>query len=284
LIQLLSTRQRHTFNNGVCRFFCAVLLTFISSFTYAHGDLDNQIVALSRQIKLTPDDAKLHLKRAELHRQHENWQEALSDYTRALARDTNISGAYLGRANVRMAMGEPVNALREINQFLEIHPAHIDAHLLLARVHTEMGEHAAAAAEYDWVTNHAERPQPEYFLEHANSLNAAGKPLEAIKSLDAAMARLGPLISLAMPAIELERRSERWDAAIERVDSILANTARKETWYALRAEIQRDAKRHDAALADAKKSEAAIQALPINLRNNKAMRELLARVTQLMNR
>jgi len=55
-------------------------------------------------------------------------------------------------------------------------------------------------------------------------------------ALDAGMARLGPIVSLQLPAVELEVALGRTDRALARLDTLLARTANP-AWVARRGDL-----------------------------------------------
>jgi predicted Zn-dependent protease len=64
------------------------------------------------------------------------------------------------------------------------------------------------------------------------------------------MARLGPLPSLALPAVDLDVRLGRWDSALIRLDALLRQAPSNPSWIARRAEILARAGRTDEARAE----------------------------------
>ena len=72
---------------------------------------------------------------------------------------------------------------------------------------------------------------------------------QALRSLDEGLARLGPIVTLELEAIDLELRLNRHDAALARLDGITARAPRKDSWLARRGAILERAGRPDQARA-----------------------------------
>ncbi len=248
--------------------------------TFGHGDLHEQIVAITAEIATKPDDAQLYLRRAELHRAHEDWLDAAKDYDRAAMVAPELSAVDLGRGKMLLASGQPAAAITVLDRFIERTPNFPDAVVTRARAKEKIGEHAAAAADYSRAIEMAGRPEPEYYTERAQAL-AAGGPEQypaALRGLDEGIAKLGPIVTLTIPAIELELRTKNFDAALARIDRHLANAPRKETWLARRADILSQAGRAAEARGAYESTLAAIDALPVYRKQTKAVLTLRERI------
>jgi predicted RNA polymerase sigma factor len=105
-----------------------------------------------------------------------------------------------------------------------------------------------------------------------------GKPEEALRGLDEAIHKMGPLVTLELPAMDLEVSMKHYDAALARIDAVMARLQRKETWLVRRAEILRKAGREDDAKKNYREALAAIEQLPPTHRSTRAMVDLTARI------
>jgi predicted negative regulator of RcsB-dependent stress response len=66
---------------------------------------------------------------------------------------------------------------------------------------------------------------------------AAGSQDLALLALDEGIARLGPVVTLELEAIDLTVRGKRYDEALLRLDRIASQTPRKETWLERRGDV-----------------------------------------------
>jgi predicted Zn-dependent protease len=107
---------------------------------------------------------------------------------------------------------------------------------------------------------------------------AADRPEAALGGLDEGIARLGPLVSLEQPAIELELQARRWDQALHRLDRLAAQSPRKESFHERRGQILLQAGRRAEARQAFRAALFALAALPPAQRATPAMAELEARL------
>lgn len=245
---------------------------------FAHGDLHEQIATVTAQIAHEPRNAELHLKRAELHRAHESWPDAAKDYDRAAALAPELFAVELGRGKMLLASGKPADAVKALDRFIAKKPDFADAFIARARAKAKLAEHAAAAADYAHAIELTVRPEPEFYIERADALAAAGLGPDAVRTLDDGIAKFGPIVTLMLPAIELEVSAKNFDAALVRVDRLTATAPRKETWLARRAEILTAAGRPTEARATCEAALTAIATLPEPRRLTKATFDLRARI------
>jgi hypothetical protein len=80
--------------HGLAGALCLVAAVALAPQAAAHGDLHEQIQAVTARRAEAPASAPLHLKRAELHRAHRQWEAALADYARVAALDPDLAATY----------------------------------------------------------------------------------------------------------------------------------------------------------------------------------------------
>jgi len=244
----------------------------------AHGPLHVQIVEVTKLIAQHPDSAELYLKRGELHRHHSDWQAALGDYHSAESLDPGLAAVDLCRGKMLLEAGQPEAARSALNRFLAKAPDDGDGLLTRARVLAQCGEHLAAAADFSRALPRLSTPQPEYYLEHAQALCAAGCIDEALHRVDEGLLRLGQVVTLQLFAIDLEVKRQRYDTALSRLELIAAQSPRKEKWLLRRGEILQMAGRHEEARLAFQSALREIESLPAARRGTKATVELEQRL------
>ena len=252
--------------------------------SFAHGDLHEQIAALTKQIEKQPRNAELYLKRGELHRLHEEWRAAAADYDRAAELGPDLAAVDLARGKMLLASGQTAAAKEALDRFLTAHPDHADALVTRARTAAKLGEHARAAEDFTHAIAQFPRPEPEYYLERATATAAQGGQhlQEAVRGLEEGIVALGPVLTLSVAAIDLEVRLERFDTALVRLEALSARSPRKETWLARRGDILALAGRPAEAREAYDEALKAIEALPVRQRSTKATRELAVQVQKLL--
>jgi tetratricopeptide (TPR) repeat protein len=271
----LANKPRFRALEGVA---AALSLWLVASLASAHGDLHDQIAAVTREIAAHPRDARLYVKRGELHRFHGRTRAALSDYDRALLLDPALADAQLGRARSLLAADRVHDARHALAKFVRARPDDAEGRLTFARCLARLGRPRDAAAEYSRAIAFLPRPSPDVYVERARAFASAGDRTAAIRGLDEGLRRLGPIVSLEEAAIDFEVAARNWDGALARVDRVAARTPRPESWLARRGEILLAAARPGEARAAFQEALAAIERLPPRLRETRAMRRLEARV------
>lgn len=239
-----------------------MLLAWASAVS-AHGDLHAQILAVTRAIAAAPRDATLYLQRGELHRAHHETRPAIADYDRALVLDPSLDAARLARARLRVEMGRWAAAELDLHAFLARHPGHVEATLVRARARRAGGDVAGAVADYDSVL--AVAPDPDRGLERARLLESTGSDADrrqALAGLDALVTQLGPVVTLELEAVALLSRAGDDDAALGRVDRMLACSPHAHAWLVQRADLLRHAGRTAEARLAYQQARDALDALP----------------------
>lgn len=246
----------------------------------AHEDLNEQIAGVTVQILESHDRADLYLKRAELFRWHEDWPAAMADYERAERLAPALDAVHLGRGKMLLAAGRCEEAQAELDKFLAAQPGHLDGFLTRARVEARHGKPLLAADDFARAIAAAPRPEPEYYLERADALVAAGDEHfgDALHCLDEGTARLGNLPTLGLRAIELEQKQKHYDEALARLEKLSTNAVRKEAWLERRGDLLIAAGRPEEARQAYQAATQALGQLPAPRRTTKAANELAARL------
>ena len=146
----------------------------------------------------------------------------------------------------------------------------------------ELGRSRAAADAYARVIELAPRAGPEIFLARVRALAAGGDAslAEALRALDEAEARLGPVPALAQEGVALELRAGRTDAALARLERASAPARRGESWLVQRAEILERAGRSQEAASEYAAALASLDRLPPTRRATPASLTLAARARE----
>ena len=259
-----------------------LLAVMVNPVARAHGDLQEQIDGLSLRIKSDPGNAELYFRRAELYREHEQWPAASADYDQVEKLAPGNDAVHLGRARLLQAMGHYEAAQGELNRFLGARPGNVDALVTRARVREQLGQHALAAEDFAQAIERAATPEPEFYLERAQALAAAtpGHPEAALACLEAGRARLGPLPTLGLAAIDLEVAQGHFEAALARLEQLSAGAKRQEGWLERRGDILVKADRAESALLAYREAQQSIARLPMRIQGTQSMLDMQARLKQ----
>ena len=267
-----------------CRLVLAAAVFFTAVAQLAgHEDIEKQIRSITERLQSDPKNATLYLKRAELHRQHEAWKQALSDFEIAEKVDPSLPGVTLGRARVAFDRGQDEASLELVDKLLKQDPGHVPALLLRARCFASLNRPAEAKSAYDAFLAKCETPLPEHYVERAEAVAAAGKASlpEAIRSLDEGIRQLGDLASLHTRALEFEQKSGDQPAALVRVRRFLEVNPNHVPWLVYKGEIQAELGRRDEARAACREARLAIRKLPAQRRRSAAMEDILVKINTL---
>jgi tetratricopeptide (TPR) repeat protein len=254
-------------------------ITALPCSTYAHAGIYEEIQALTLQIQQDPANPQGYVQRGELYRVHQDWDHALADFRKARQLDTTAAAAELGLGRTLLEQGSPQQALAHLNRALARQPGNVRALVTRARTYRALGEPLAAAADYSRAIGQfatPAKPLPEYYLERARAYAAAGDAYigEALQSLDEGMQALGNIQTLARYGVELETGRGNFDAALLRLDPLIAHANRKEFLLFERGNILVAANRKQEARQDFLAAQAAIAALPPRHRQTRSVQQL----------
>ena len=241
---------------------------------FAHGLLHDQIAAMNAEIEKQPANPELLLRRAELRRLHEEWDEAAHDI--AAARDAGAAAGAVAFARARVNAGRMdwEAAARELPAVVKELPENVEGWRLAGAVQTARGQHAAAVAAWREAVAKADPARPDDCVFLARALHANGANDEAIAALDVGIRRIGELAVLIEEAAGIEEDSRRWDAALDRIARLVAISPNPARWLARRGDIAEKAGRPAAAEEARRAALAAIESLPTARRNTSAMSDL----------
>lgn len=246
----------------------------------AHGVTTEQIQRATEMIQREPQNPQWYLRRGELYRLNGNARAALEDYARAEKLAPQLCEVNFLRARLYFDAQAPEMTELLLSQFLQQQPHHTEALLLRAQAYTRLAARQSAIADYNLAIALQAEPKPEHYLARAELQLADKRPADALAGLAEGLEKLGPLVVLQQRALEIEVQSKRWNAALTRLDALMNQSPRRESWLVQRGEILWKAGRRAEAKASFTAARAAIAQLPETLRNTPAMRSLQVRYAQ----
>jgi tetratricopeptide (TPR) repeat protein len=259
----------------------------------AHGFLHERIGEMDRLIAANPGWAEPYLRRAELCREHGDFEAAFADIARArelqpgLARtDLHLAGVYLDQGRLDAAAD---SAERFISGAREDAGArhHIPrAHALLAKIALQRHDGLTAAYHLGEAISLSERPAPELFLARAEAFERAGPDhsVEAIETLEEGIRRLGPVPSLQVRALELETARRDYAAALRRVESMISRSPADPALVIRKGRILELGGEPASALDAYRLAKRLLDTGPAAKRQSSAYRSLRAKVEQAISR
>lgn len=252
--------------------FLGALLILGPVASVAHDIPEGRIDEISHQIALEPHDTELLLKRGELFRLAGHYEAALNDFQQAARRGDQAGEADFQLGWTLLQLGRPAEAVPPLDRYAAAHPDDSKALATRARALVGIEDNLSAAADLSRAI--ALSPVPDYYLERANALAAAGEFAAAVEGLDRGLERIGAVVSLQRLAIDLDLARSNIDGALARVDSMAGITGRADIWLARRGDILLQAGRRDDAHTAYGQALAAIETLPVRRQNSSAVRDL----------
>jgi tetratricopeptide (TPR) repeat protein len=253
------------------------VLALAAAAGYAHPEIEAAVALLNARIAAAPGDATLYLERGELYAQHSEWVEAEANYLRAAELDPHHPRLARVRGALELATGHPAAARKLLDAAIAQNPRDAEALVLRSRAAAAVHDRPAALADLATALTQLSAPPPELFLERAALLDGA----EAVRSLDAAIERIGPAITLHLRAAALEESLGRIDDAAARFERLAAQSERKEQWLKRRGDLYARAGRPAEARAAYASALAALKTLPSWLRESSELTQLAAELTLL---
>jgi tetratricopeptide (TPR) repeat protein len=244
----------------------------------AHTRSPVEADAADARVQSHPGDAGVWLARSRLRLRRGDAPGALADLERAGELGAEPAGFALEHGLALLAVGRAQDAEERLRVFLEQQPRHVAARSSRARALVQLDRPEEAARELEHAIAWSE-PDPDLYLSRARALLAAdgGDPSRALACLEQARVELGGLVSLESYALDLEQRDRRFEAALARVERLLADSRRRETWLVRRATILEESGRPGEAAQSLRSALLEIERLPRHRRSVPAIARLEAR-------
>jgi tetratricopeptide (TPR) repeat protein len=220
---------------------CLLWLLLACATAHGHDGVHDEIRAVDARLASgsAPVSALDLLQRGELHRLARDWRAAEADYRRAARLDPKLADVHLARAALALDRGRPRQARRELDPVLAQAPGDPRAHELRAHAWLTEGRPRAAAADLDHVIATSPRPTPDHYLARARALLSCTPPEheKALRGLDEAATRLGPVFAIESFAFELELERGNLEGALARLVRVAAAGGRPEWVLEQRGQI-----------------------------------------------
>jgi tetratricopeptide (TPR) repeat protein len=255
----------------------AMLVLGLANVAPAHPEIDDALARVNAALAAAPDNAALYLARGELYFRHEDWVMAEANYIRAGELDPAQPGLARAQGALEFARGQPRLARDFFDRAIASDPRDAEALIRRARARVALGQRALALADFDAGLDLIAQPPPPLFLERAALL----PPVDALRSLDTAIARIGPVLTLQLRAIEIEESLGRIDAAAQRLALVASHGDRPEMWLKRSGDLYQRAGRTAEAQKAYAAALAAIAQLPRWLRESPETARLAAELFQL---
>ena len=228
----------------------ALLFLFLG---LSHDDVVQRIQELTNQIALQPQDPRLHMERGELYLIHEEYQNALSDFSFCVDHDFKNVRVYMGMSKTHLYLDQPGDALIFVEKALTLDPKQLTTLELKATILSQLGRDCDAGSTMELLLTNTTNPSPILFLEtssYMESCDESGTSLNAIRILEDGIIRLGEIKVLQKRLINLYMSSKQYGEAIRVQTSIIEHSKLKIRPYFERAQLYVELQSEDKAKED----------------------------------
>lgn len=257
-----------------------ILFVLSCPLVWGHGETNDVLIQLNEQIQQQPDDIDLILKRARLQIRLQRGEAALVDLHRLrVEQPENLEFVFLTGQAFKQS-GNLEAAESHFRSYLARQPRAAKVLVNLSEVLTSQGRHRDAAEMWDRVVQVQVPPLPGHYLRRAQAYRDANDIHTAIEGLDESLDQLGPLVSIQKYAIELTIESGNPHQAIQRIDNLVAQLPRKESWLLRKAELLVQISAFEKAEEELRLARNALAALPATISKTPAGRDLKRRIDE----
>ena len=261
----------------------ALLFLFLG---LSHGDVDQRILEKTNQLALHPQDPQLHMERGELYLIHEEYQNALIDFSFCVDHDFKNTRVHMGMSKSYLYLNQPDDALIFVEKALTLDPFQLTTLELKATILSQLGRDCEAAITMDLLLTTTTNPSTVLFLEtssYLESCNEPGSTLKAIQVLEDGIIRLGEISVLQKRLVTLYMRTKQFDEAIRVQTSIIENSKLKIRPYFERAQLYVELQSEELAKEDLTTALSLMNDLPDQKKNISSLASLKIEMTALLN-
>ena len=216
----------------------AFLLVLVpAAVAWAHPDISVLEDAAAEEAARHPDDPAILMQQALAQQVAGQWDAALASLAHAAEHGADADEVGAARGRVYLAAGWPRMAKLELDRVLARHPDRLPLVYDRGQAWLQLGNAEEAARDFGRAVAGLPEPRPEQVFAHRDALLWLGRRADAVAALDAGIARLGPVASLELAAVDLEEELGRHADALRRLDLLLGQNPQNEAWVARRGDI-----------------------------------------------
>lgn len=165
---------------------------------WGHGNIHEILDELNVSIQASPNDPRLLLNRANLQRQHGEYEDALLDLARVERISSDLPERYLVFAKVQLDRGQWKSALEALDSFIEFHPRDSEPYSLRSRALRQLGKLKRAEQDALRAIELHDRAPLQLYLDYIDLLVLQDSRQDALVACTQAESSLGSLPVLLM--------------------------------------------------------------------------------------
>jgi tetratricopeptide (TPR) repeat protein len=151
----------------------------------AREDYTNALVSINKALELK-DNAENYFCRGQVSEKMKNYNQAESDFNKALAKNTRYTEAYLALAALKLQLNKPEAAMETCNSLLALEPGNKDALLIRSRIYAKLTEYPKAIDDLSKILYSNPDDKDMYllrgtyyqeFTQHQNAINDFSRAL-----------------------------------------------------------------------------------------------------------
>ena len=239
----------------------------------AHGDLSEQIERISKRLEKDPDNAKLYLRRGQLHAQHKDFDASKKDYVQARKLDSSLTVTDLLLAQLFSKFDRPDSALIFANSYLQHEPGHPKALITRAGIYQQLRQPDRCQKDLESAIANLKDPNPSHYISITEAVLLAdtSNVSEALGWLRKGEERYGFDIVLKSKEVDLYMMNGDYEHAVSAIDQIIERFPRKEKWLFQKALVFEKAGNADSAKTHYEATLTAIEKLPKRIQRTSKM-------------
>ncbi|MEO5905124.1 MAG: hypothetical protein ABIQ11_00245 [Saprospiraceae bacterium] len=250
-----------------------------------HGDLDQRIADITRQLQLNPGDLSLYRQRGDLYLQHEEYDKAIADFHYCDLKGLNDPHIYSGLSVSYLKAHQADSALFFIEKVLSIepsNPAYLD---IKVSVLEDLGENCSAALLLEKIIALSPHPSPALFLrasacwKYCDETNHVDRSIAILKK---GLDQLSHNFVIHSQLIRVYENYKRYEEALYWQTELIARSPSRPRPYLDRAKIYLALNDKVKAKADLETVLSSIEKLAVHKQDTRAMKDLRIEIEQLL--